>query len=276
VIVLPGIEGRSALSEAICEGLVDGGVNWAVELCDWTSPVPMNYLGNLRDRDRNRQQAEEIAAKIVRYKMAHPERPVVLVGQSGGGAIAVWITEALPPGEKIDGIVMLAASLSPDYALDGAMAGVKRGIVNYYSSRDWFILGIGTIISGTMDGEHSSSAGRVGFTVPHGKRARAYEKLYQIPWQKEMALSGYSGTHLTSGAREFVATYVAPLVLAPMWDKSFVEMVGNRKIDESLFLPPAAPKRAIKPPKGKPVPLKTMAPSSRPARPDFSPAPAAR
>ncbi len=276
VIVLTGIEGRSALNEAICEGLADGGVNWAVELCDWTSPVPMNYLVNLRDQDRNRQQAEEIAAKIVRYKMAHPERPVVLVGQSGGGAIAVWITEALPPGEKIDGIVMLAASLSPDYALDGAMEGVRRGIVNYYSTRDWFILGIGTIISGTMDGEHSSSAGRVGFVMPHGKRAKAYEKLYQIPWQKDMALSGYSGTHLTSGAREFVAAYVAPLVLAPMWDKSFVEMVGNRKMDKSQFLPSVASQKAVPPINGKPASPKNMEPSSQSDRPDFGPAPAVR
>ena len=100
VIVLPGIEGRSPLNEAVCEGLVDGGVNWGIELCDWTTSVPMGYLINLRDQERNRNQAEEIAAKIVRYKMAHPERPVVLVGQSGGGAMAVWILQSSKPSSS--------------------------------------------------------------------------------------------------------------------------------------------------------------------------------
>jgi pimeloyl-ACP methyl ester carboxylesterase len=269
VIVLPGIEGRGPLNKAICQGLVDGGVDWAVELCDWTSALPMNYLVNLRDQARNRTKAEEIAAKVVRYKMAHPERPVVLVGQSGGGAIAAWVAEAMPPGEKIDGLVMLSAALSPEYALDGALANVKRGIISYHSSRDWFFLGVGTTISGTMDGEHSSSAGRLGFAVPSSpRRVKAYEKLYQIPWQREMALSGYSGTHITSGAREFVAAYVAPFVLAPMWDRNFVELVGKRRTDESLFLAPESPKPA-RPLRGSVTPSAAPSPATRPVRPDF-------
>jgi hypothetical protein len=183
----------------------------------------------------------------------------------------------MPPGEKLDGVIMLSAALSPEYALDRALANVKRGIVNYYSPRDWFLLGVGTIISGTMDGEHSSSAGRLGFAAPtSGKRAKAYEKLYQIPWQKEMALSGYSGTHLTSGAREFVATYMAPFVLAPMWDRNFVELVGKRRTDEFLFLPPKKPPKPSKGLRGSQTPSAAPSPTTRSRRGDSGPAPTKR
>ena len=37
VMVLSGIEGQSRLNEDICRGLNDGGVNWAIELVDWTA-----------------------------------------------------------------------------------------------------------------------------------------------------------------------------------------------------------------------------------------------
>jgi len=261
VIVLPGIEGRSPLNEAICDGLVDGGVQWAVDLIDWTSPVPMNYLMNLRDQARNRSKAEEIAHRIIRYKMAYPGRPVVLVGQSGGGGMAVWVAEALPADERIDGIIMLAAALSPDYSLDTALAKCDRGIISFYSSNDWFILGVGTTISGTMDGEHTSSAGRVGFYPPLARQsAELYaRKLFQIPWQPEMADVGYTGTHLTSGARTFVAQYVAPFVQSQRWDLQYVQAVLGGRAE----MPTSAPAtRRTVPPVSEP----TGPPPQRPAR----------
>ena len=90
VIVLPGIEGHGLLNRQICEGLNDGGVNWAIELRDWTTGIPGNFLYHLRAQKRNRRVAAQIAARIGRYNVRYPGSPVVLIGQSGGGAIAVW------------------------------------------------------------------------------------------------------------------------------------------------------------------------------------------
>jgi pimeloyl-ACP methyl ester carboxylesterase len=229
VIVLPGIEGRSAFNEAICEGLVDGGVTWAIDLADWTASMPMSYLVNLRDEGRNRIKAQDIADSIVRYRMAYPNTPVVLVGQSSGGGMAIWVAEAMPPTERIEGIITLAPSLSPEYSLDSALLRTRRGIVNFYSERDWVILGVGTTLSGTMDGSHTSSAGRVGFEPPWGGPSlELYErKLFQIPWQPGMADAGHRGMHLTSGARLFVAAYVAPLVLAKTWDPPTLQAITS-------------------------------------------------
>ncbi len=228
VIVLTGIEGRSALNEDICKGLNDGGVNWAIELYDWTSiwgPLP-----NLRAEGRNRDQAAVIADKIVRYRLSYPGRPVMLVGQSGGAAIAAWAAEALPPDENLDGIIMIAASLSPDYQIELALAKVRQGVVNFYSERDFVLLGFGTTIYGTMDGEHTSAAGKVGFKTPDvDSRPALYEKLLQIPWSEAMSDTGNIGMHLSSGASKFVATYVAPFItVEEPWNQSMIDRVLAR------------------------------------------------
>jgi hypothetical protein len=228
VLVLPGIEGRSILNEAICKGLHDGGVNAAIELHDWTSPLGPLY--NLRAKRRNRDAAEEIAQHIVRYQTTYPGRPVLLVGQSGGGGMAVWTLEALPPGTEIEGAVLLSASLSPEYMLDRALEHTRRGIVSFYSHRDWFLLGIGTTLTGTMDGEHTSSAGRTGFEVPGaGGTPPCYEKLYQVAWNREMSDTGYTGGHLSASAARFISTYVAPFIVTRRWNERFVGEVLNRE-----------------------------------------------
>ena len=222
VLVLTGVEGRSFLSENICHGLNKGGVDCGIELVDWTVPLPVTSLVTLRSRARNREQAERIAYRIFRYMLLNPGRPVTLVGQSGGAAMAVWVAESMPEGVEVDGIVLLASALSPNYRLDEALRHSRRGIVSFHSKRDWILLGAGTKVWGTMDGEHTSSAGRVGFNVPQGA-PEVYGKLFQAPWHSKMGRAGHLGGHLTSGGRRYVARFVAPLVLAEQWTTAVVE-----------------------------------------------------
>jgi len=243
VIVLPGIEGRSVFNEEICRGLNVGGVDYAIELYDWTSGVPLGFVVNLWSSDRNRKQASDIAERIARYQHYHPGRPVVLVGQSGGSAIAAWTCEAMRWGRKVDGVVMLAASLSPGYRLTTALESTNRGIVNFYSSRDVLLLWAGTKVYGTMDGKHSTSAGNIGFSVPLGKmRPKEYDKLFQVPWRAEMAQTGHLGMHMTSGTAGFVARYIAPLVRAQKWDRNVVRGIiqgteTQKKVTPTIFPP---------------------------------------
>ncbi len=230
VMVLPGIEGRSPLNENICEGLAAGGVESAIRLEDWTFRMA-GPLYNLRAEPRNRDKAAEIARHIDKYKYRYPDRPVVLVGQSGGAAMAAWIAESLPASVNIDGIIMLQPSLSPQYYLDWALKNTKRGIINFHSRRDWLFLGVGTTVTGTMDGEHESSAGRTGFDVPQvGRRRKLYEKLYQVSWSQRMAEMGHTGGHLSSSAESFVSKYIAPLVRAKQWnDQILGEIIEGYK-----------------------------------------------
>jgi pimeloyl-ACP methyl ester carboxylesterase len=235
VIVLPGIEGRSVFNEEICRGLNAGGVDSAIELYDWTSGVPLAFIWNIWASDSNHQKAADIAERIARYQFNHPERPVVLVGQSGGAAIATWTCESMRWGRQVDGVVMLAAALSPGYRLTTALDSSKRGMVNFYSSRDVLLLWAGTKVIGTMDGKHSTSAGKVGFSVPPEKlRPKEYDKLFQVPWRPAMSETGHIGMHLTSGTAKFVARYVAPLVRAKQWNRAVLDRIIQTP-------PPAAP-----------------------------------
>jgi len=220
VLVLTGIEGRSPLNKGLRKGLIDGGVEGAVEIVDWTLGWPLMGPYNLRAETRNRRKAAEIAARIEAYHASHPGKGVTLVGHSGGGAMVAFIAEALGEDVKVDGIIMLAAALSPSYPLNNALAHSRRGIVNYYSAYDWFFLGVGTFIVGTSDGRHSQAAGRVGFDTPQD--GATPEGLYQVAWHGEMRKTWHVGGHLTSSLAPYVARYVAPLVQRETWDEEFV------------------------------------------------------
>ncbi|NLF29725.1 MAG: alpha/beta hydrolase [Planctomycetes bacterium] len=226
VLVFTGIEGRSPLNTAICDGLAAGDVPYAIEPVDWT--VPGVALYNLRAEQRNRRQARKMARRIEDYRRRYPARPVVLVGHSGGGAMAVWTAEALEEGAKVDGLILLAAALSPDYPLAEAVSRSRRGIVNFHSDSDVLFLGAGTILAGTMDGQHTSSAGRVGFNLPSDGDASAWTaRVYQIPHRPEMSAAGHWGGHTSVVAADFVSRYVAPLVRAPQWDAAFIDGVAG-------------------------------------------------
>jgi pimeloyl-ACP methyl ester carboxylesterase len=240
VVVLPGIEGRSRLNEAITVGLVEGGVNWAIEIDDWTGT---GLLINLYTEQRNRKIASQLAGRIERYRRKYPGRPVVLIGHSGGGAIAVWAAEALPADQTVDGLILINASLSPGYDLRGALMRTRRGIVNFYSSGDWLLLGLGTTFTGTMDREHGASAGMVGFNVPDTAPGE-YRRLYQIGWSAQMARTGHTGGHFASSASRFAARYIAPLVLAENWSASLIDTLQHRSLYKTTDSPVESPRPA--------------------------------
>jgi len=220
-ILLPGIDGRSGYSEAAARALCRGELNdLTVELQDWTSPL--GGIFNQTAQGRNREVAAKIAGRIAEYRREHPGQPVFLIGHSGGTAMAVWAAEHMPEDEHVEGLILLASSLSPGYDLSTALEHSRCGIVNFYSANDAAILGAGTTIIGTMDGQHGESAGKAGFD----ESARpGYEKLFQIPWDPSMADAGNGGDHFGCMARQFVASYVGPLVRSRLWSPELIASV---------------------------------------------------
>lgn len=217
VLILPGIEGRSLWNRNIAVGLDKGGVRSAIEIQDWTTGVPGNFVANLTDFDRNLQQARMLAGRIVEYESAHPDRPVHLIGHSGGGGMVVLTLEALPPGRVVDGAILLAAAISPDHDLTVALRRTRWGICNFYSPRDVTLLKVGTSLLGPIDRAYGPAAGAVGFREPAGLDVggrKLYEhRLRQIGWSERMRAFGADGTHTGWASQTFARTYLAPLIL---------------------------------------------------------------
>jgi pimeloyl-ACP methyl ester carboxylesterase len=223
IIVLPGIDGRAPHNEAACRTLGVESTGMAVELYDWTAPL--GPLFNQRAIGRNRQMARRLARRIAAYHESHPGRCVCLVGHSGGTAIAVWAAEALPHGEQVEAIVLLASSLSPGYDLRKATARARKGVASFHSRRDSALLGAATTLFGTMDGEHTEAAGKVGFRAAGGRGRGAEGKLVQIAWAPRMADCGNDGGHFSCLAGGFLSAYVSPLLGAREWDERLLAAV---------------------------------------------------
>ena len=217
VVVLTGVEGVSALNLRLCTALDEGGVDWAIELTDWSGLL--GPLGNQTLEGWNRLVAEELSKRIVKYREEYPGRPVVVIGHSGGTAMAVWIAEAMPEGHFVDGVILLSSSLSAKYDLLPALEKSLRGIINFYSSKDSVALGVGTRAAGTMDGTRSRAAGKYGFDQPDFGGLWAYDRLFQLGWTPRMRALGVRGGHTGYTTSRFVKTILAPLVLEYRWSR---------------------------------------------------------
>ena len=257
VIILPGIEGHSQLNENIRRGLVAGGVYRAIPIHPWGRPVPLvgplitqvDFLGN-------RLAGIGIAKIVTDYQDKYPDRPVYIVGHSGGGGVAVFTAEAMPEGRQIDGLILLSASISSAYDLKKALSHCRNGIVSFYNKGDSTLLGLGTIVIGTVDGTHGPSAGLIGFDAFDKP---GYESLYQV---KMVGVS--EDSHTTSTQAGFVASFVTPWVLSDSWPVGSTDAY----VDETgpLPNPPAAGAQLARAANGKPAPAKAANGKPAPAK----------
>lgn len=207
VVILPGIEGESHFNHNIRQGLINAGCYRAITIYNWGVPIPgIGLLVNQTNVLGNRMAGKNIAQMIEKYQMAYPGRPVYIVGHSGGGGVAIFTAEAMRPGQIIDGIVLLSASISADYNLRSSLRHCRKGILNIYNPADSALLGAGTMIMGNVDGGHGASAGLSGFI-------RRDAKLQQrsIPANASDRFGGLA--HNVATRPGFVASYVAPYVL---------------------------------------------------------------
>ncbi len=213
-IVLTGVEGTSFHNIGIARGLIEAGHPAAVEVRDWTTGHWPLFVYHLMALERNKQQARQIAEQIVEYQNQYPGRPVTLIGHSGGAAMAILTLEALPPDRKVQQVVLLAAAISPDYNLTNALAHSENGIVNFHSWGDVPHLVLGTLALGTIDRQHTVSAGARGFRIPDDLDDRARDlyatRLQQVPYRLAMLKSLNAGGHTGPTNHKFVAEWVAP------------------------------------------------------------------
>jgi pimeloyl-ACP methyl ester carboxylesterase len=213
VWIFPGVEGGQWSVRPAYRALRDAGVDAAIEVFDWQRFG--GTLANLMDYEGNRSRAQAVADQIALYAAAHPGGPIDLVGYSGGGGMAVFVAEALPPEVRLRHVVLVQPALSPDYNLTTALRHLDGQLYHFYSPQDWVILGAGTEVWGTMDRANVESSGKVGFDAERAVPDPALRaRLVQRRWEPEMRRSGHFGGHIPILGYEWNRTYVAPL-LAP-------------------------------------------------------------
>ncbi len=196
VIILPGIEGISRANMNIRKGLLQAGVDQAIMIYSWNRP---GVLVNQVDFVGNRIAGAFVARVIKQYQDLYPGKPVHVIGHSGGGGVAVFAAESMGNEGQVDGLILLAASISKNYNLTKALRNTRDGIVNFYNPSDSALLGTGTTLMGTVDGDHAPSAGLNGFD-------RDFPRLTQ------RRVSGAGDPHYVATKPWFVANNVAPLV----------------------------------------------------------------
>lgn len=217
VVILPGIEGASVWNRNTALGLDEGGIRRAIEIFDWTVPIPGLALFNLADANRQRAQALKLADRIVDYRREHANAPVTIVGHSAGCNVALLALEELPVGEFVDSALLLAPAVSPSFDLTPALQRVRRAIYNFYSGEDWVMLGAGTTLFGTADRTFGDSAGAVGFRRPVSVPPITHElyarKLKQVPWTPRIGRYGADGGHIGWTSVAFARDYLRYIVL---------------------------------------------------------------
>jgi len=215
ILVFDGAGGITRAPIQIRRGLHEGGVDHAIEIVDRTAGH--NVLEDQTNLDRNRSVARQSSERIARYIAEHPDKPVHLIGISAGTGIVVFATEQLPAGVKVDGLVLMASSLSNTYNLAPAMKHVRNEITNFSSVADVGVLGVGVGLAGTVDRGSGVAAGLYGFSLPPGAsqevRALYQEKLVEVSWKATHVVFGHMGDHLGASSSGFVKRFVAPIVL---------------------------------------------------------------
>jgi hypothetical protein len=208
---LPGIAGDTAFDRWWIDALRDGDAADHTSLYDWTCHDP--GIDALQAYERNRREAAKVAQLIRRQCESDPTGHVILTAESGGTGIVIFALEKLPPRMKVDQVLLIAPALSPGYDLSMALRHVNGKIYYFSSPGDWFTLGVGTNVFGTMDGKNTNSAGYVGFTCPKSADRNQYRKLVEMKYDPAWSKWGDFGGHTGGMSVSFARHFLAPLLL---------------------------------------------------------------
>ncbi len=192
LIHLPGIAGEREIDHELLRGLKDGGVEGTSEIIDWTGDNA--GLNALFARKQNEQEAADLAERITARARQEPRGRIVITAHSGGTGILVWALERLPDDVSVDDVLLIASALSPSYDLSPALSRVRGKAYSLSSPNDALVLGLGTQLFRTIDGQKTEAAGRGGFRRPARPADPAqYDKLMPMPYDPAWMEYGLDG-----------------------------------------------------------------------------------
>ena len=182
--------------------------------------TPLRPLSNLRAYERNLKTAQALADELTPFRRENPQAIIDIIGVSGGGAMALFVLQALPEDVTINRVILIAPAISFDYPVESvAMTHVTEFVINFASPLDLQV-GWGTRLFGTMDRRNVKSAGYSGFASKH-------PKLLEIHWNMSMIWQGHLGNHWAYFSPTWLRKYALP-ALNPQADMEHLQkMLGS-------------------------------------------------
>jgi pimeloyl-ACP methyl ester carboxylesterase len=212
VIIVEEIGGLDVIGISAAFSIRQAGLPHEVHHFTWTHGTG-KFLKDLQDTLHILKKADELAAFIKDYRVKHPNRPIYIVGKSGGTGLVLFALQTLPPN-SIERVILLSAAVSPNYDLRAALQATRREVISFHSRNDRYILGWGTSKFGTIDRYYGQSAGLTGFVIPESlseQDRQLYMRLIQVPFSSRMLREGVStGTHHSTSMPWFVTSEVLP------------------------------------------------------------------
>jgi alpha-beta hydrolase superfamily lysophospholipase len=217
--VADGVGGLDLCATGLRFVLGASGLPYAFHTISWGHGLGRWYA-DLTDVSHRDVKTATVAEEIRRFREAHPDDPIYLIGKSGGTAVVVKALEQVEEN-TVERAILLSPALSPVYDLSQALKAVSRELVVFWSPLDMIVLGAGTRVFGTADRVRTMSAGMVGFRRPalvpgvteDTGRDRQYAKLRQVRWTPKMASTGYLGGHVGPDSPIFLKNYILPLLM---------------------------------------------------------------
>lgn len=207
--MFPGIEGGALFLGGARRAFREAGYRGAIYTYKWKYLWPPEF--NLMAYKTNLAGAIRTAEHITDYCKRYPKKTVHIVAYSGGAGVAVMAVERLAEENRLRNVVLVQPAISPDYNLTETIRHIDGKLINFYSEKDWFYLGIGTRLLGTIDRKNTVSAGLKGFALPAAVRdSSLLSKFEQRPWTEDMKSTGHHGGHMTIVLSKWNKKYVSP------------------------------------------------------------------
>ena len=128
VFMVGGVGGTDFLGLAAQWALPRADVPHEIRDFVWTHGTG-RLLRDLQDTRHVLNKADELVDEICKIKMADPDRPVYLVGHSGGAGLVLATAEQLPTG-TLERLILLSAAVAPSYDLRPALRATRGEIVS--------------------------------------------------------------------------------------------------------------------------------------------------
>lgn len=186
----------------LCRAIRGMGISHAIYLFRWSRAAgSLLVLPDLMRRERLDTKAARLAKLIDRLAREHPQSTIHLVAYSTGVYLALEAAQQVETNQ-LGRIIALHGTVSPTYDVSRAASRAK-GILSVHGRPDWLINGLGPLLFGTNDRQHTLACGMVGlWSSPPG--------LEQHAWRPADARLGYLGDHFTVMSSAWLRRHVVP------------------------------------------------------------------